>query len=357
MLADFVVSNREEILHRSRMRVAARMHPAPSEAELTNGIPIFLDQLCVALRLATHTSHIDHEQIGKSASRHGQDLFRLGLSISQVVHDYGDVCQTITELIIEQGVSLSVAEFRVFNLCLDDAIAEAVAEYSRRREIAVENLEAEHMGALIHELRNGLVTATLTFESIKTGQVAPGGATGAICHRSLVGLTNLINSAMANIRLDKGVSNIERISVADFVGELEISGQLLAQAKGQHFVVGPVDPIIEMNGDRQILSSAVTNIIQNAFKFTAKLGNISLNTRRTNGHVCFDVEDECGGLPPNSVAGMFTPYEQHSKDRSGAGLGLSICLKAAKANGGSIVVRDLPGKGCIFTLDMPRIVA
>lgn len=356
MLADFIASNRQEILSRSRLRVSARTSPAPSEDELT-GIPIFLDQLCTALRVARRTTDIDHENISKSASLHGGNLLRLGLSIGQVVHAYGDVCQTVTELVIEQDISISTTEFRVFNLCLDDAIAEAVAEYTRVREIAIENLGNDHMGALIHELRNGLVTATLTFDSIRSGEVAVNGATGAICRRSLAGLTNLVNSAMANLRLDNGVSSPEKISVAEFVGELEISGRLQAQAKGQHFVVEPVDPALEMNGDRQILSAAVTNIIQNAIKFTPKMGNIYLKTRRTNGHVCFDVEDECGGLPPNSVEGMFRPYEQHGKDRSGAGLGLSICLKAAKANGGTIVVRDLPGKGCIFTLDMPRIVA
>ncbi len=98
-------------------------------------------------------------------------------------------------------------------------------------------------------------------------------------------------------------------------------------------------------------------LLHNAFKFTRKRGNVSLTTKATkatNDHVLFAVEDECGGLPPGKSEVVFRPFEQRGTDRSGAGLGLAICLKAAQANDGEILVRDRPGKGCIFTLDLPR---
>jgi hypothetical protein len=98
VLDDFIVSNRDAIIARTQARVAARMFPKPSKVELTNGIPMFLDQLGAALRLAKSSSLIDHEQISRSAGRHGRDLFRIGLTIAQVVNDYGDVCQVVTEL-------------------------------------------------------------------------------------------------------------------------------------------------------------------------------------------------------------------------------------------------------------------
>jgi hypothetical protein len=79
-----------------------------------------------------------------------------------------------------------------------------------------------------------------------------------------------------------------------------------------------------------------------------------LTTRTTADRVLFEIEDECGGLPPGKIDDLFIPFKQRGADRSGVGLGLSICLKAAKANGGEIHVRDLPGKGCVFTLDLPR---
>jgi len=50
---------------------------------------------------------------------------------------------------------------------------------------------------------------------------------------------------------------------------------------------------------------------------------------------------------------LFSPFQQRGADRSGIGLGLTICRRAAAANGGELRVRDLPGKGCVFTLDLP----
>ena len=128
-LDEFLIANRDAIIERAQRRVAPRVDPKSSDAQLLNGIPVFLDQLGDALRLAKSSDVIDHAQIGKTAGRHGCELLRLGLSIAQVVHTYGDVCQSITELAVQQDVLMSGEEFQTLNLCLDDAIAEAVTEY------------------------------------------------------------------------------------------------------------------------------------------------------------------------------------------------------------------------------------
>jgi signal transduction histidine kinase len=126
-----------------------------------------------------------------------------------------------------------------------------------------------------------------------------------------------------------------------------------ARAKGLHLAVNSVEPTVTIAGDRQVLAAALANLLHNAFKFTRDHGHISLTARPTADRVLFEVEDERGGLPPGIAEDLFRPYE-HGSDRSGIGLGLSICLKAAKANGGEMRVRDIPGKGCVFTLDLPR---
>jgi signal transduction histidine kinase len=118
--------------------------------------------------------------------------------------------------------------------------------------------------------------------------------------------------------------------------------------------VTPVAPLVTIDGDRQTIAATIANLLHNAFKFTRKNGSVALTTRATADLVSFDIEDGCGGLPPGKVEDLFRPFEQRGADRSGVGLGLSICLKAAKANGGEIRVRDIPGKGCVFTLDLPR---
>ena len=64
---------------------------------------------------------------------HGHELLLQGFTVSQVVHDYGDVCQAITELAVEMNAPISTDDFRMLNKCLDDAIAGAVTEFGREQ--------------------------------------------------------------------------------------------------------------------------------------------------------------------------------------------------------------------------------
>ena len=72
--------------------------------------------------------------------------------------------------------------------------------------------------------------------------------------------------------------------------------------------------------------------------------------------VLIEVEDECGGLPGGDVNDLFRPFEQRGADRSGLGIGLGFSRWGAEANGGRLYARDLPGRGCVFVLDLPRAV-
>lgn len=354
VLDDFLSANREAIITRARARVASRANPVATAVELTNGIPVFLDQLGDALRLAKLDGTSDHDQLGLSAGRHGSDLFRMGLTIGQVVHDYGDVCQVITEMAVQQQTPISGQEFRLLNLCLDDAIAGAVTEYARQRESAIKDEGTERLGFLAHELRNLLNVGMIAFEHIKSGRVAIGGSTGGVLGRSLVDLRSLIDRSLADVLLDAGIKRMERISVAEFIEEVEIGASMQAESRGLHFKATHVDRVVTIEGDRLILLATVSNLLQNAFKFSHKNGTVTFTTEATSERVLFHVEDECGGLLPGKAEELFRPFEQKGTDRTGIGLGLSICLKAAKANGGDLRVRDLPGKGCVFTLDLPR---
>jgi signal transduction histidine kinase len=354
MLEEFIAANRAAIIAQTRTRLASRQAPKATETQLAEGIPVFLDQVCDALRLARSSDVVDHKQIDQSAGEFGRDLFALGLTVRQVVHGYGDVCQTVTSLAVDKKEAIAADEFKTLNLCLDDATAAAVTEYGRRREQGITDSGTERLGILAHELRNLLNTATLSFDIIKGGQVAVGGSTGEVLSRSLTGLRDLLDLSLAGVRLDGPALHLDRISVGDLVAEVELGAQLQAQARGIDFKVTPVDSGVSVDGDLQILAAAISNLLQNAFKFTREHGSVSLKTRLTPDRVAFEVWDECGGLPPGKAEELFQPYVQRGSDRSGVGLGLAICLKAAKANEGELLVRDLPGKGCVFTLDLPR---
>jgi hypothetical protein len=109
--------------------------------------------------------------------------------------------------------------------------------------------------------------------------------------------------------------------------------------------------------DKQMLSSSVANLLQNAFKFTRSHSHVTLRAYGRGERVLIEVEDECGGLPTCKEKTLFTSFQQHGADRSGLGLGLSISRRAVEACGGTLGVRDMPGLGCVFTIDLPRLAA
>ena len=359
MLHEFLAENRVALIDGCRARVASRRMPGPADAQLAHGIPQFVDQLVKTLRLEHDGNPAEGAEIGESAAQHGFELLQHGVTVDQVVHDYGDLCQAITDLASERGTPIRVEEFRTLNRCLDNAIADAVTEFAYQRDLLVEDrgIQAlnERLGFLAHELRNLIHSATLAVSALKTGNVGLAGATGAVLDRSLIGLRNLIDRSLADVRVTAGMpARRELISIVDFIADVRVTAGLEAQARGCEFTAGTVDAKLAVLVDRELLAAAVGNLLQNAFKFTERDTEVSLNAYAAGERVLIEVEDRCGGLPRGAAEQMFQPFAQNGADRSGLGLGLSICRKSVEANQGVLRVRDLPGAGCVFVIDLPR---
>lgn len=351
MLHAFLAANRDEVLERTRTRVAARAAPEATHEELTQGIPLFFDELVAILRGDWRVAGA----LRRDATLHGEVRQQNGFTVAQVVRDYGDICQVVTELAIEQAAPIATEEFRTLNACLDDAIAQAVTEFSRTRERSISGNEVERLGVLAHEMRNYLHVANLAYDSLKSGTVTIGGSTGTMLGRSLAALRTLIDRSLAQVRLDAGLQYRERIEIASFIEELEAAGSILAKEGHHSFAVERCDAGITVDGDRQLLGAAVSNLLQNAFKFTPASGRICLHTGVTADSVVIEVQDECGGLlRQGQLDGLFKSYQQDGPDRSGLGLGLAISKRAIDAMGGVIRARNLPGTGCIFSIELPK---
>ncbi len=373
MMHQFLTANRTELIARCREKVAQRGAPGANEEELEHGISKFLDQLIKTLIVETTETPMQSRQvsgpsgggkpnlseIGESATQHGRELQLHGFTAEQVVHDYGDLCQAISDLAVERGQAIEVDEFRTLNRCLDNAIASAVTEFGYQRDFVVADKQAMHLnerlGFFAHELRNQLCTATLALSIIKEGNVGLSGATGGVLDRALLGLGNLIDRSLAEVRMQAGMPIQHRLfSLADFIAELKLSASLEAQVSGCTLTVSEVDPLLAVDVDRDLLLSAAGNLLQNAFKFTHPRSEVILNAYALADRILIDVQDHCGGLPPGLAEEMFVPFTQGAENRSGLGLGLSIARRSVEANSGTLSARNKPGSGCIFTIDLPR---
>jgi hypothetical protein len=144
------------------------------------------------------------------------------------------------------------------------------------------------------------------------------------------------------------------VSLADLVSDAKISASLEAHSRGCIFAAGDVDSLLALDVDREMLLSAVGNLLQNGFKFTRPNTEVLLSAYAVGDRIRIEVEDHCGGLPVGFTDHAFLPFKQRGQDKSGLGLGLSICRRSIEANNGALRVRDIAGSGCVFTIDLPR---
>ena len=297
-------------------------------------------------------------EIGASAKEHGRELLQNGFTIDQVVHDYGDLCQSVTELAAELNSPISNDEFRTLNRCLDNAIAVAATEFTVQRDhmfAEKDTVASVRLGYFAHELRNHLNSAMLAVTAIKQGAVGMTGATGAVLDRSLVSLRTLIDRSLSEARIAGEMPIRNRLfSLAELIVEVQLSALLEARVRGCSLDVSYVDTKLAVDGDRELLLSALGNLLQNAFKFTRPPGEVLLRVRAQGDRVLIEVEDHCGGLPSPDVEEMFRPFTQSGADRTGLGLGLSLSRRSVEANHGTLTARDIPEHGCVFTIDLPR---
>ena len=212
MLHEFLTSNRTELVSRCRSKVARRVSPTEIPLALDHGVPLFLQQLVETLRFEEREplgATVEPgpspaaTEIGRAATVHGAELLRLGYTVDQVVHDYGDVCQSVTELAGEQDTEISAVEFRILNRCLDNAIADAVTSFGHARQVLLDE-QAETLQQRLHyyalEHRRLVDIALQAYAVIKSGQVGTTGATGTLLFHTLEELRSLTDRTLPEIR-------------------------------------------------------------------------------------------------------------------------------------------------------------
>ena len=144
------------------------------------------------------------------------------------------------------------------------------------------------------------------------------------------------------------------IRVREFLAEAESAASPDARTQGCQLRVIPSEEDVMISGDPEMLHAAVFNLLHNAFKFTRRQTEVTLRARSAADRVLISVADHCGGLAPGTVDTLLVPFAQNGLDRSGLGLGLDICRRSVEANDGVLSVRDVPGRGCVFTIELPR---
>lgn len=336
------------MLEFARARLAELMPEGPAH-DAGDYLPSLLDH--IVAHLGDPRVHADDDgAIATSAAHHGRQAHQRGTDIQFVVHDIGVICESVAEIAGRAGVTIGTADWQKLNRALDVAIAHAVSSYQALRHDEDRRRSTAELGSVAHELRNALATASVAFEAVKRGRVGTDSRTAEIVTR------NLKRGALLayNLVVQSKVEGQPELILAPFA-LWSIVDDVVATvpAVGTRTEIRVAHDIVVV-ADEELLISALTNLVQNAVKFTQPGRTVTVRARQSEESIAIEVEDECGGLPPGTAETLFAPFARQGSDRSGAGLGLSIVQKIMLAHGGSVRVRDLPGRGCVFELSFPR---
>jgi signal transduction histidine kinase len=288
------------------------------------------------------------------ARGHGEQRQTLGYDLGGVIREYGALRDVVLDLARQGGVEPTVRDLEIFARLMIAAVAEAAEQYSLGRDRQLREQAGRHVGFLAHELRNPISAALLTLDLAER-------------RGDLEGLwATRVRSALkrAAARLDEALLSVRQQAPKATPPQTVDFSALVAEAVDE--VRDPAElrsislelqaqPGILLQGQPKVLFSAVSNLVENAVKFTREGGRVALRLKADEDRVVFEVEDECGGLPDGDLQKLFDPFVQVGTNRSGAGLGLAITRQAAEAHAGSIRVHNLPGKGCVFMLDLPVV--
>jgi len=207
MLHEFLTANLTALILRCKTKAGKRFASSVAPIGLGHGVPLFLQQLVETLRLQQIPldpgSVPAVTEISQAAGLHGADLLRQGYTVEQVVRDYGDVCQSVTQLAREQHYDISPVEFGVLNRCLDDAIAEAVTSFERARQVVIDGqteASQQRVTGFTDEYRRLIGIALRAFDAIKTGNVGVRGSTSTLLFHTLDDLRSLADRTFPKIR-------------------------------------------------------------------------------------------------------------------------------------------------------------
>jgi signal transduction histidine kinase len=339
--------HRQRLLEEWTRRVESDLRSvALDRVELVDHMPSFLDGLASDL-CPTSPAHPD--SCG-SAAEHGRQRLRLGFNVREVVREYGLLHTTILTLAEATGVELSQREQIAIVDHIGAGTGDALSEYVAQRDAQLQRQSSEHLGFIAHELRGALAGARIAADLLRERQ--DGGRLLKMLDKALGRAVWLIDSTLTHAWLKLGVEpRIAPVDLRALLEELRSELGIEGERKGVEIETS-VDSDRPLEADARLLRSAISNILRNAVKFTRPNSTVALRAFSRDERIVIEVEDRCGGLPPGESDKLFDSTVQRGEDRSGFGLGLAIARQAVAAHNGVIAVRNLPGKGCVFAIEL-----
>lgn len=348
-LDEFMANHKEELVERWECNAVERLGLDLDASQLRNNLPEFLDDVVDML-----ASDVDDRRCrsAESARTHGRQRMRIGVDVGRLTEEMMLVGETVQEAAREHGYEFSGDELLRLMSAIGQGAAASVSSYAELRDKQLADQAAQHFSFIAHEIRNPLHNAGLAAQSLAIAPEEMRADYLAQLERSLAQLSELVDDSLVEARL-YGEPNLRLRSQRS--GEIveEVSGDLADQARERNLRIRTAVEDFTFEADRTIITSALTNLVKNAVKFTQEGGRVVVSARTVDERAVFEVEDQCGGISKRLLPRLFERFVQGKHKEGGSGLGLIIVKQAAIAHSGDVRVQNRPGKGCTFILELP----
>ena len=261
---------------------------------------------------------------------------------------------------LEQRVRERTAELACSNAALKSEIAERKRAEAELTE--VDRRKDEFLAMLAHELRNPLAPLLHGLEVLRIAQHDPAStlAVREMMERQLCKLTRLVDDLLDVSRITSGKIELRREQV-DLVKVVKLaveSVQQLIEARRQRLRLDVADETIPIDGDSTRLEQVVSNLLNNASKYTEIGGQIALAVEHDANQAVVRVSDTGMGIAPEMVPKVFDLFVQvdRSLDRSqgGLGIGLTLVRRLVTMHGGTVEAQSPGiGQGSQFIIRLP----
>jgi signal transduction histidine kinase len=232
-------------------------------------------------------------------------------------------------------------------------------DVSQQREI--DRMKSDFISSVSHELRTPLTSIKAYAETMlddpnmeqKTRQEFL-----QIVNEESDRLTNLINGILDISKIEAGTIEIIRkpVNVSSLAKRAAESLEYVAGKKKIRLQTDIAQHLPELLGDENKIFSMITNLINNAIKFTPENGNVSVSAQLVNNELVVKVSDTGMGIPKNDMTkifGRFYRVNRPGKQIQGTGLGLAIVKEIVMKHDGRIDVESEIEKGSTFTVYLP----
>lgn len=238
---------------------------------------------------------------------------------------------------------------------------------ARRRQYQMREVDRrkdEFLAMLAHELRNPLAPISAASQMLKIADLnrERTNHSSEIILRQVKHMTGLIDDLLDLSRVSRGLINIDNeiVNASDIVSLAVEQVLPLISSKSHKLSVEPISNQVYVKGDLKRLIQVLTNLLNNAAKYTLDNGSINLKMEFDKNHVYFIVTDTGFGIDPNLLSSIFDMFSQakRTSDRSqgGLGIGLALVKNLLELHHGSVTAHSAGlGHGSTFTVTLPRL--